>query len=122
LGHVGLENLLHRDQFLDGGFNGETEASGQVFVPGVLTLFIVENIGILVHILGNVVVARLNKHFIRWEFEGNLLVVSLETDSRKNLGARDENRGEEIVKPGASIRDVIRVSLGHRVRPVGNFL
>jgi hypothetical protein len=41
----------------------------------------VENVGIPVKILGDIVVTRLNENFICWEFERYLFVVSLETNS-----------------------------------------
>jgi len=82
----------------------------------------VENVGVAVEILRDVVITRLNENLVRWEFERNFLIIRLESNRGKNFRTRDENGSQEIIKPRASIRDIIRVLFRHGVRPVWDFL
>jgi len=81
-----------------------------------------EHVGVAIQVLRNVVVTGLDEDFIRGKFQGNLLVIRLETNSRENLGARDENGSKEITEPRTTIGDVIGVLFGHGIRPIRNFL
>jgi hypothetical protein len=82
----------------------------------------VENVGVAIEILRDVVITRLNENLVRWEFERNFLIIRLESNRGKNFRTRDENGSQEIIKPRASIRDIIRVLFRHGVRPVWDFL
>jgi len=81
-----------------------------------------ENVRVPVKVFGDIVVAGLNKNLFSWELERNLLIIRLETNSRKNLGTRNKNSREKVTKPWTPVSDVIRVALRHGIRPVWDLL
>src|SRR5210317_600854 len=77
LGHIGLKNLLNWDELLHSGLNAERNTLSELLISCVLTLFLMENVRILVEVLSNIVVAGLDENLVSGELETDLLIVCL---------------------------------------------
>jgi hypothetical protein len=113
---------LHGDEFLHGVLDTRRKAHGEVLITSVLTLFLVEDVWVFIEVSSGVIINSLDEHLLGGKLEGNLLVVRLETNGRKNLGTSYENSREKVREPSATVSDVIRVALRHGIGPVRNLL